>query len=313
MTIRKIIPIVVGLLVLSSAARAEKATLGVSEIDVNEAVRNAVQKQGNSTSLDRVVQSLEEQLIDQINRSRKFQVVARSDLKQILKEQDLVESGLVDPYGENAAESFKVAGIKYLLVLGIDNFQDYTEKATFEALDSKATKRIIQLSAVAKLYNTTTGNLLESTNLQIRQQTLEEQPTFSRQRGDLTQRLFVDTARKMAGKIAARVTNVVFPAKVLAKRGDMLMINRGDGTQIEAGQTWTVFSVGEQLVDPDTGETLGNAEFEVGKVKVTRVNPKFSQAKIVEDNGINKGAILRPHRESEREQESDRNFSTEDH
>ena len=46
-------------------------------------------------------------------------------------------------------------------------------------------------------------------------------------------------------------------------------------------------------IDPDTKESLGREEVKVGKVKVTQVNPKTSQAEILEDTGIDAGAILR--------------------
>ncbi|MEI9962926.1 MAG: hypothetical protein WDM76_17965 [Limisphaerales bacterium] len=53
------------------------------------------------------------------------------------------------------------------------------------------------------------------------------------------------------------------------------------------------FALGEELIDPDTKESLGREEVKVGKVKVTQVNPKTSLAEIVEDTGIDKGAVLR--------------------
>ena len=100
-------------------------------------------------------------------------------------------------------------------------------------------------------------------------------------------------AREMSGKIANRVTDVIFPPKVLSKRDKQITINRGDGTDIAVGQIWNVFAVGEELIDPDTKESLGREEVLVGKVKITSVLPKTSTAEIIEDLGINKEAVLR--------------------
>ena len=50
---------------------------------------------------------------------------------------------------------------------------------------------------------------------------------------------------------------------------------------------------GEELIDPDTKESLGKEEVKVGKVKITQVNPKTSIAEILDDTGIDKGAVLR--------------------
>jgi hypothetical protein len=59
------------------------------------------------------------------------------------------------------------------------------------------------------------------------------------------------------------------------------------------GQVWRVFAVGEQMVDPDTKEVLGREEVAVGRIKITDVLPKFSKAEVIEDLGVDKGAILR--------------------
>jgi curli biogenesis system outer membrane secretion channel CsgG len=80
--------------------------------------------------LNRVIESLDSQLIDRVNATRKFDVVSRSDLAEVLKEQDLGASGNVD--AKAAARAGKVSGAKYLLITTVDDFQDYIEKAVFE-------------------------------------------------------------------------------------------------------------------------------------------------------------------------------------
>ena len=86
---------------------------------------------------------------------------------------------------------------------------------------------------------------------------------------------------------------MIFPAKVLLKRDKEITINRGEGGGVAVGDTFNVFALGEELIDPDTKESLGREEVKVGKVKITQVNPKTSTAEILEDTGIDKGAILR--------------------
>lgn len=109
----------------------------------------------------------------------------------------------------------------------------------------------------------------------------------------MSDELLVAIAREMAGKIANRVTDVIFPPKVLSKRDKQITINRGDGTDIAVGQIWNAFAIGEELIDPDTKESLGREEILIGKIKITSVLPKTSTAEILEDFGIEKEAILR--------------------
>jgi hypothetical protein len=97
----------------------------------------------------------------------------------------------------------------------------------------------------------------------------------------------------MAEKIANHVADVIFPAKVLIKRDNTVTINRGEGGGVAEGDIFNAFAQGEELKDPDTGEVLGREEVKVGKVKITQVNAKTSLAEIMEDTGIDKGAVLR--------------------
>ena len=39
-----------------------------------------------------------------------------------------------------------------------------------------------------------------------------------------------------------------------------------------------VFSTGEDLIDPSTGDSLGSTEDSLGKISIIRVAPKFSVA-----------------------------------
>ena len=278
---------------IQSSLWAQKETIGVTAVKPTQAILQNVDRAGKRISLDRVLQSMNGQLIDRINATRKFQVVARSDLDDILKEQDFASSGNVDLNDKSAAQQFKIAGVKYLVVTTVDDFQDYNEVATFQGTGRSATKRVIRLSCVGKIYDSATGKLLESTNFQISNKDVSENKTYSVRDSNLNEDLLVAIAREMSGKIANRVTDVIFPPKVLSKRDKQITINRGDGTDIAVGQIWNVFAVGEELIDPDTKESLGREEILIGKAKITSVLPKTSTAEIIEDLGIDKEAVLR--------------------
>lgn len=278
---------------IQSSLWAQKETIGVTAVKPTQAILQNVDRAGKRISLDRVLQSMNGQLIDRINATRKFQVVARSDLDDVLKEQDFASSGNVDLKDKSAAQQFKVAGVKYLVVTTVDDFQDYNEVATFQGTGRSATKRVIRLSCVGKIYDSATGKLLESTNFQISNKDVSENKTYSVRDSNLNEDLLVAIAREMSGKIANRVTDVIFPPKVLSKRDKQITINRGDGTDIAVGQIWNVFAVGEELIDPDTKESLGREEILIGKAKITSVLPKTSTAEIIEDLGIDKEAVLR--------------------
>jgi curli biogenesis system outer membrane secretion channel CsgG len=281
------------LLAMPASAQEGKATLAVSSIKPTPSLAAAV-KPDKKVEMGRIIESLDSQLIDRINATRKFDVVGRSDLNDVLKEQELGASGNVDP--KTAAQAGKLTGAKYLLVTTVDDYQDYVEKATFEGTGRAATKRVFRLSVVGKVYDASTGKLLESVNFQTGNDAfkqIQEERNYSVKDGELSDEMMVAVSRDMAQKIANRIADVIFPAKVLLKRDKEVTINRGEGGGVAVGDTFNVYALGEELIDPDTKESLGREEVKVGRVKITQVNPKTSTAEILDDTGIDKGAILR--------------------
>jgi curli biogenesis system outer membrane secretion channel CsgG len=276
-----------------ASAQDGKATIAISSIKPTPSLDASV-KPDKKLEMGRIIESMNSQLIDRVNATRKFDVVGRSDLNDILKEQDLGASGNVD--ARTAAQAGKLTGAKYLLITTVDDFQDYVETATFEGTGRSATKRIFRLSVVGKLYDSSTGKLIESANLQTGNdefKDISENKSYTTKDGNLTDEMMVAVAKNMAEKIANRFADVIFPAKVLVKRDKQVTVNRGEGGGVAVGDTFNVFAVGAELIDPDTKESLGHEEVKVGKVKISQVNPKTSLADILDDTGIDAGAVLR--------------------
>ena len=263
---------------------AQRTVVATGTVKVMPAVEAAARNEGTGTSLSRVAQAIDGQLIDALNGSRKFEVIARSDLDSLLEEGGL--SGQVVSAGE----------ADYLLVPVIDDFQDYVERATFSALGTVAEKRKIRLGMVARIYDTETSKLVESTNFQLDNRHVEQLLQQTAKSGEYSDELLRQIAQEMAGQIANRVVDVIFPARIIALSGPQVTLNRGDGTGIAVDQVWDVFALGEELIDPDTGESLGRSEVKVGQVRIDRITPRFSTATVLEDYGIDKDAVVRPAR-----------------
>lgn len=299
---------IVALLPLMASAQ-DKATIAISSIKPTPSLLSAVNTKTVTTTdtgakrekmefdtkqeLNRIVESLDSQLIDRVNATRKFDVLSRSDLSDVMKEQDLGASGNVD--AKTAAKAGKLSGAKYLLVCTVDDFDDYIEKAAFEGTGQTATKRVFRFSIVGKLYDSTTGKLMESANFQTGNDEFKQiqmERSYTVKNGELSDEMMVAISRSMAEKIATHLADVIFPAKVLIKRDATVTINRGEGGGVAEGDVFNVFALGEEMIDPDTKESLGREEVKVGKVKISQVNPKTSQAQILEDTGIDKGAVL---------------------
>jgi hypothetical protein len=66
-----------------------------------------------------------------------------------------------------------------------------------------------------------------------------------------------------------------------------VVINRGSETGVENGMKFIIYQKGEEIFDPDTGESLGFFEHIKAKIKVIQVNEKFSTARSAETEIIN--------------------------
>jgi len=292
---RKICLTFIAAVMLPALAPAQdgKATIAISSIKPTPSLDASV-RPDKKLEMGRIIESMNSQLIDRISATRKFDVLGRSDLGDIFHEQALGTSSSMA--SNTAAQSGKLIGAKYLLITTVDDFQDYVETATFEGTGRSATKRVFRLSVVGKLYDSSTGKLLESTDLQTGNDAfkdISENRSYSTKDGNLTDEMMVAVARDMAEKIANHFADVIFPAKVLVKRGKQVTINRGDGGGMAVGDTFNVYALGAELIDPDTKESLGREEVKVGMVKISQVNPKTSLADILDDTGIDAGAVLR--------------------
>jgi hypothetical protein len=275
-------------------AQSVKTPLAVTSVQPLSALATSMAASGKAASLTRVVESYDSQLIDRINASRKFEIVSRSDLKEVLREQELTGSGNVAPDDPDAAQAGKLAAAKYVLVATIDDFDDNTERMTFTNLNKVGLKRTLRLSTTAKIYDSTSGKLIESANVRLERKDDRMEAGDLQRTAESSDVLLLDITRQAAEQIATRLADVAFPIRVLVKRDAQLTLNRGEGTGIEPGQVYDVFVQGETLVDPDTGETLGREEVLIGKARIVRVHPKLATAEILEDFGINRGAVLRP-------------------
>lgn len=104
---------------------------------------------------------------------------------------------------------------------------------------------------------------------------------------------FAEMAKGIAAQMADQLVDTVFPMLVINTKDDRVWINRGNDGGLKHGELLHVYRVGESLVDPYTGETLGSEEEFIGKLKIDRINPKFTIAKTTGDIAVAKGDIVR--------------------
>lgn len=259
----------------------QKKKLAITKISATDALRTRMTKQGVALSLDSVLQALESQVYERVVNTRRFEVHERADADALATE------------AAATGGTFSFEGVDYLLTIRVDSFNDRVETRKLAALGKTLRARVIELSAVAKVTEVATQRAVVTTNFQVTQRDAENRSDNTTERvGEASDGLMIAATREMAQKIASRAADAIYPARVLAKRDRLVTINRNDQSGVKVGQVWEVFVLGDELVDPDTGDK-SREEVLVGQVKISRITPQNSQAEILEDTGIDRGALVR--------------------
>jgi curli biogenesis system outer membrane secretion channel CsgG len=220
--------------------------------------------------------------------SEKFSVIEREKLELVMKEQGLAMSGALDP--QTAAKVGKILGIKYILTGGIDRFSITRTGGAVSRLgvggslvqaeavinmrfiDTTTAERVVSISAEGEVKKG--GGFFKGTSL-----SREAEWGIASEAIEKASKAVVE--KLVAGGYLDKITPGTGPAagtegRVIKVEGNRAWINMGSASGIKVGDRFTIVSVGEELIDPDTGAKLGAEEKETGTGEVTEVFEKYA-------------------------------------
>ena len=283
-------------IVATGSAVAQEATkhrLRVQQVGVTSSVQGAMTGSAG-TSLRQVVEAADSQLLNAVEQTRKFEMVPR-DPNAVIREQDFAQSGNVSTLDAKAAKPFQMAGVSHIATVMIDNYQDVTSRMELGGSlgATQGERRVIQLQAVVSVIDATKATVLRSTNVRLERAQTNEVLSGSTVDGRATDALVGLVSRDLAKAAANAITDMLYPARVVGYTMGVVSFNRTAGSGAATGQYWQVYAAGEEMIDPDTGESLGREEVPVGWAVVTEAGDRFSKAEAIVDNGIDRGSIMR--------------------
>lgn len=229
-----------------------------------------------------VARSSGEQLSVALVKTNKFTVIERERMEAILKEQKLGMSGIVDP--KTAADAGKMLGVQWGILGTV------TDASCAEQVTDSGKMMNVKYSLSVKFVNTTTGQI------DMAEDTKQE---FAAKAGEKNEDQLLSEAvskgvEDIVQKIAKALEDQPFDASISSVDKNEVYIAAGKDAGVEKGQVFKCIKKGKELKDPSTGEILGYKMEEVGEIKVTQVEKKFSIAEVVSGcKGIKEGDLAR--------------------
>lgn len=254
-------------------AAADKATIAVLPFEVSHA----------QSELETAV------LVDVFNRvlvnSRKFNVVDRSRLDRVRREQRFSRSSLADA-GTRVGIG-KILGAQYL-VMG--TVLDFSVAPPREIAYAGGWVRPVRVSAEVEVIDASTGQIVSARKADGTAQSPVTDPHAA---GLVPRDAIERAAEEVATEALIPILNAAYPIKIVDVTGATVRLNRGEGGGLEAGTVLRCFASGRALVDPDTKEALGSGEVAAGSVRITEILAKVSVAAVLDDDGLAVGQACR--------------------
>ncbi|MDF1526380.1 MAG: CsgG/HfaB family protein [bacterium] len=247
---------------------------------------------------------LTEMVITELMKTNRFIVVERGSLNEVLSEQDLGASGRVRQ--ETAAKIGEVLGAQVLLKGAITEF---IEKESGGAggiliggigIGGKTSTGHVAMDL--RLIDATTGQILQSERAEgkISSSGIGGIAFFSGVAFGGTSYKKTALGKATRAAVSDAVMFVVnnmedqpWQGMVVKAEGNQIYINAGYNMNIQMDSVFTVYSKGEDLIDPGSGLSLGSALSRSGTVRVTQVSDKFSIASSIEGSGFKRGDVVK--------------------
>ncbi len=236
-----------------------------------------------------------------LTQTNKFAVLDREYLMEFARERNILLSG--DASLEEQAKLGEVLGVDYMLVgtiteAGIERDQQWSPaigRATSEyEADFNFEYRLI-VGPTRQIKSADVLDISLDETEEIKQLVKKWEPQ------DLDYREMMDNFISMAAnQLVETIIDNIYPIRIASITGDgQVIINQG-GSRISTGQLLNIYSQGKELFDADTKESLGTTEILIATIRIDKVMPRISYAKLIEGDlaKITEGLICRP-REAE--------------
>ena len=254
-------------------------------------------------------EGMAEMLATELYKSGQFIVLERTAMDDILREQELGQSGLVR--SETAARTGQMLGAQVIVRGAVTEFSDaasgFGGDYRDDQFDIGGKARNAHVGIDLRLIDASTGQVIASHNISKKARSAGGRIDYSESDLQIGAGGFIKTplgkaTREAIAEAVAFVSRSVPKGssgttsgglKVIKSDGRKIYINGGLNRGISVGDRYSVFSVGEALIDPDTGMQLGSTDELIGTIEIVDVKEKYAIAYPVSGSGFKRGNTLK--------------------
>lgn len=242
-------------------------------------------------------------LTTELVKSGKYTVIERKEIDQIMQEQNLGMTGRITE--QSAAQVGKLLGVELAVVGAVTEFGG-TKGDTggrIKGFGIGVSKQTATVAVDVRFINTNTGEILAADNVRKEESSsglnLSTNKFSFNNENEFDNSLVGKATRACIEDIMALVEKqmVAMPweGKIIMVNGADIFMKPGSDSGIKVGDTFTVYRLGQDLIDPDTGLSLGSTESKIGTIEVTGFVSGGKAAKAVGriGSGFDKGDVIR--------------------
>jgi curli biogenesis system outer membrane secretion channel CsgG len=238
-------------------------------------------------------------LVTALVESKKFMVIERTELEQVLNEQGLGQSGLVTP--QSAAKVGQLLGAEMLVTGSVTEFGEKESKVggglgRLGGLNVGVSKKKARVAVDVRLVNVNTGEIVaaksavgEDASTGLDNVGVNDIDFHNTDTWDNTQlgKASREAIEQCVEYITEGMESVPWVGKII-KAGDdgSIIMKPGSKGGVKPGMVFKVYRPGEELIDPDTGLSLGSEETMIGEIQVTGDLAEGKAAKAIVKSGM---------------------------
>ena len=227
-----------------------------------------------------VAQKMTQNTVSFLTQSRKFTILDRENSRAYKKEVRFIKDKNTDK--SELIKLGKKLATDYLLVANIISLEVTTKKENLDITGQEFISKKYNVGVQYRIVVMATQQVKWSDTITLNG-TLDKEASNN---------LISYLASLIGKRIVTDIISNIYPLRIVGidDYGNAV-ISQGAST-IDIDEIFNVYSEGKKLIDSYTGEFLGYAESKVGEIKIFRVTPKLSYAKVI-DGYIKKKMLIR--------------------